>query len=65
LARLPSKDRAALARFLIASLDDEVDDDAEAAWDEELKRREEEIRSGKEVGEPAEKVMRELRAKYS
>jgi hypothetical protein len=31
----------------------------------ELKRRAAEIESGRVVGEPAEKMLRELRAKYS
>ena len=65
LAQLPVKDRAELAYFLIHSLDDETDPDAEAAWDAELHRRLEEIKSGTAVGEPAEQVLDELRAKYS
>jgi hypothetical protein len=63
LAALPSADRAELAQFLIHSLDDVVDADAEAAWDRELAVRAEEIESGAEVGEPAEKVLDELRGK--
>jgi putative addiction module component (TIGR02574 family) len=65
LARLPARDRAALARFLIHSLDDEEDADAEAAWDVELARRLEEIHSGAAVGEPADRVFAELREKHS
>ena len=65
LAALPVEDRAALAHFLIDSLDPDEDAAVEAAWDEELKRRAAEIRSGELVGEPAEQVFRELRAKYS
>jgi len=44
---LPDKERADLAGSLIESLDNTVDEDAEAAWQEEILRRLEEVRSGK------------------
>jgi putative addiction module component (TIGR02574 family) len=65
LSQLSMQERAELAHFLIHSLDEGVDANAEAAWDVELVRRMEEIRSGKTVGEPADKVFAELRKKYS
>ena len=65
LATLTPEDRAELVRFLVESLDEGEQQDVEAAWDAELKRRAEEIESGLVAGEPAEKVLRELRAKYS
>jgi putative addiction module component (TIGR02574 family) len=65
LAKLNDSERAELARFLIQSLDQGFDADAEASWDTELFRRAEEIRSGQANGEPAGKVFSELRAKYS
>jgi putative addiction module component (TIGR02574 family) len=65
LAGLPAGDRAELAYFLIHSLDKEQDADAEAAWDAELARRAAEIKSGKATGEPADKVLADLRKKYS
>jgi putative addiction module component (TIGR02574 family) len=65
LAGLDDADRAELARFLIQSLDEGSDPDAETAWDAELARRADEIRSGRASGEPAEKVFTELRAKHS
>ena len=65
LSQLSIQERAELAHFLIHSLDEGVDADAEAAWDAELARRMEDIRSGKAVGEPADKVFAELREKYS
>jgi putative addiction module component (TIGR02574 family) len=65
LSQLSTQERAELAHFLIHSLDEGVDADAEAAWDAELARRMAEIRSGKAVGEPADKVFAELRKKYS
>jgi len=65
LVRLSARERAELAQFLIQSLDDETDADAEAAWDAELARRAREIQAGEAVGEPAKKVMAELRKKHS
>jgi putative addiction module component (TIGR02574 family) len=65
LSRLSTEERAELAHFLLHSLDEGVDADAEAAWDAELARRMAEIRSGQAVGEPADKVFAELRKKYS
>ena len=65
LARLSTQDRAALASFLLRSLDEVEDADAEAAWDVELARRAAEIKSGKAIGIPADKVFSDLREKYS
>ena len=62
LATLSEADRAALAHFLIQSLHPEPDQGAEQAWDAELNRRGEQIRSGRAKGELAEKVFSELRA---
>jgi putative addiction module component (TIGR02574 family) len=44
---LPDKERVDLARSLIDSLDDTVDENAEAAWQEEMVRRLEDVQSGK------------------
>jgi len=70
LRSLAPADRAALAHFLIDSLtgenpvgDDEVLEDA--AWEAELARRAQQIREGTVVGRPADKVLAEMRAKYS
>ena len=65
LAALTPQDRAELARFLIQSLDEKEDQNVEAAWDEELKRRAEDIESGRVSGESITNVLRELPAKYS
>ena len=65
LADLPVEDRAELARYLIDTLDAEADPDAEADWAAELERREQEIRSGQAVGEPAEEVFARLRVRLS
>jgi putative addiction module component (TIGR02574 family) len=65
LGTLSARDRAELAHFLLHSLDEKIDRDAEAEWDKELAERLKEIKSGKAVGEPAAKVFSELREKYS
>lgn len=44
--RLSAQDRAALAEALLASLDEDVDDDAEAAWRSEVERRIAELDAG-------------------
>ena len=44
---LPDKERADLAGSLIDSLDDIVDENAEAAWQKEVVRRLEDVQSGK------------------
>jgi putative addiction module component (TIGR02574 family) len=43
---LDEKDRASVAGALIKSLHDQVDLDAEKAWDAEIRRRVEELDSG-------------------
>jgi putative addiction module component (TIGR02574 family) len=65
LSRLSPQERGELAQFLIHSLDESADAEAEAAWDAELARRMEEIKSGQAIGEPAHNVFVELRKKYS
>ena len=57
---LPSEARAALAGSLIDSLDDQVDDGAEAAWDEEIARRIRDIDEGKAKLVPWAEVRRRL-----
>ena len=44
---LPPDGRAALASSLLESLDQTVDEDAEAAWQREIARRMDEVQSGK------------------
>jgi len=43
--KLPPEARAALANFLLDSLDQDVDEDAEAAWQVEIDRRLKELDS--------------------
>jgi len=61
LLMLPIESRASLARALIKSLDDTVDEDAEFRWFEEIRRRDAEIRSGKAKLKPADQALREAR----
>ena len=59
----PEKDRALLARRLIASLDDTVDADAETQWQEVIDRRSREIEEGKLSCRPVAEVVRDVRNK--
>ena len=61
LLALPTDFRASLAHALIASLEDEIDRDAEQLWADEIRRRDEEIRSGRAILRPAADVMRDAR----
>ena len=61
LLALPVDSRAALARALIESLDETVDENAEALWADEIRRRDKELRSGSSVARSAEDVLREAR----
>jgi len=56
--KLPVEARAALAGSLIESLDEVIDEDAEAAWAEEIARRVRELDSGKAKTIPWSKARR-------
>jgi putative addiction module component (TIGR02574 family) len=60
IRKLSAKQRTEVARFLLKSLDE----DQESAFDKELERRVNEIRSGRARGIPAEQVFAKLREKY-
>ncbi len=64
LAELPTPERAAIAQYLLSTLDDEDDPGAAEGWDAELAQRGAAIEAGKAVGEPAAKVFAELREKH-
>ena len=64
ILQLSDTDRAELAQLLILSLDTEVDEDAEAAWDEELGRRLKRMEAGQSKSRPAEQVLAEIRNKH-
>jgi putative addiction module component (TIGR02574 family) len=55
---LPLEERAELATSLIDSLDQTVDEDAEVAWQQEISRRMDELRSGKVKTIPWREVQR-------
>ena len=61
LLALPVNSRASLARALIESLDETADDNAEALWVEEIRQRDEDLRSGKATARPVDQVLREAR----
>jgi hypothetical protein len=58
---LPLKEKAALARLLIADLDQTVDEDAERLWLEEAQRRYEAYLKGELEALPGEDVMKRAR----
>lgn len=53
--------RASLARALIESLDETVDDDAEALWVVGIRRRDEDLRSGRATARPVDEVLHDAR----
>ena len=63
LLKLPTESRTRLARVLIQSLDEPADEDLEASWVTEIKRRDAAIKQGKATARPAEQVLREARDK--
>lgn len=62
---LPISDRAFLAHQLIASLEDTVDADAEAQWNEVIDRRSREMAEGRVDIRLEEEVIRDIRAKLN
>ena len=64
LAELSPRDKASLARMLIDSLDDEVDEDAERLWLEEAERRYAAYRRENATSRPAEEVFARARKRF-
>ena len=61
---LSTQDRSLLIDRLIASLDEEpAEEGVEAAWDDEIKRRIDDIRSGRVKTIPGEEVLGRLKAR--
>ncbi|MBM3335561.1 addiction module protein [Candidatus Sumerlaeota bacterium] len=58
---LPPGNRAKLAELLIQSLDQTDDPEIRSAWVSEIRRRDEQIRSGQKVTKSAEQVLKEAR----
>ena len=61
---LSPEDRARLADELLASLDEEAGAETEEAWEQEIGRRVEEIKSGKAKLIPADQVFAETARIY-
>jgi hypothetical protein len=59
--KLDESERARVAAELLASLDAEVDEDAEAASAEEIERRAQRARSGEDAGRPWPEVRERIR----
>ena len=59
--KLPVEARAALAGTLLDSLDEEVDEDAEAAWSTEIVKRVRELEDGSVKTIPWSEVRRSIR----
>lgn len=53
---LPDRERAGLAGTLISSLEPAVDPDTDAAWQQEIARRREDVRSGRVKSVPRDEV---------
>ena len=62
LMKLPAADRARLAERLIASLDEDAE--VEAAWAVEVRRRDEEMRSGAVEAIPVEDALTTIRTRF-
>lgn len=58
---LPSEKRAELAEILIQSLDEKEDEDVKKVWLMEIRRRDQQIRSGQAKLKSAEQVLRDAR----
>jgi len=63
--KLPTSARAELVGRLLETLDDEVDEGVEEAWEAEIARRTEELDQGKVTTVPWAEVRRELNARRS
>jgi hypothetical protein len=61
LLALPPDSRASLAFALIASLEEEIDEDVDRLWEEEIRRRHRDIKSGVATRKPADQVLVEAR----
>ncbi len=61
LMGLSHEERARLAHSLIVSLDEGVNENVDAYWQEELSRRDEAIKTGRSKTIPAEEAMRAAR----
>jgi putative addiction module component (TIGR02574 family) len=63
--KLSLKDRAALAKWIVESLDELSEAEIEALWVQEAERRLDELEQGLATETPAEQVLRRARAAIS
>ncbi len=62
---LSTRERGLLIDRLVETLDDEpAEEGVQAAWDEEIKRRVDDIRSGRVKTIPGEQVLREIAEEF-
>ena len=61
---LPTKDRATLAHALLQSLEDQIDEDIEQVWDNEIAERIKRFETGQSKDRDAFEVLSEIQAKY-
>ena len=59
--KLDEKHRAELAKRLLISLEETIDEDIEQAWIEEVRRRKAQVESGEVETIPGEKVLEKAR----
>ena len=66
-ADLPPTDRLKLARILLdlSAPESEPNTNAQSAWDEEIQRRLQDLRSGKAKGVPLEETKRKIESRFS
>ncbi len=62
--QLPETGRARLARILLLSLDESVEDETERVWAEEADRRYQEIQRGEVAVQDSDAVFKEARARF-
>jgi putative addiction module component (TIGR02574 family) len=65
IKKLDLKDRAALAKWVVESLDELSEAEVEALWIEEAERRLDEMERGPMTGIPAKEVLRRAKAAIS
>jgi putative addiction module component (TIGR02574 family) len=61
---LSEQERAELAHRILVSLEEVIEEGVEGAWETEVAKRVERIRSGMAKGRPAEDVFRDIRARH-
>jgi len=59
--KLNQKQRAELAKRLLLSLEDQIDENIEQAWIDEINRRKQQVESGQVTTIPAEQVLEKAR----